>query len=123
MRVGLIVLVTCILFLWQTPQSETTAQITGRPTSIAPTITLAPTATPRTKYLPLIKQTDPTPTATSTPEPTRNPELCAPEYPTVCIPPPPPDLNCAEIEFTNFPVFSPDRHRFDTDRDGIGCET
>lgn len=48
---------------------------------------------------------------------------CDPSYPTVCIPPPPPDLNCADIPFRRFKVLPPDPHRFDGDRDGIGCET
>ena len=48
---------------------------------------------------------------------------CDAAYPTVCIPPPPPDLDCGEISFTNFTVLSPDPHRFDGDKDGVGCET
>ncbi len=48
---------------------------------------------------------------------------CAPEYPTVCIPPPPPDLDCSDIPYRRFPVLPPDRHRFDTDNDGVGCES
>ncbi len=66
----------------------------------------------------------PTATATSGPAatPTRNPAQCAAEYPTVCIPPPPPDLNCGDIVFRNFTVLPPDRHKFDTDHDGVGCE-
>ena len=48
---------------------------------------------------------------------------CDPAYPTVCIPPPPPDLDCAEIAYRNFAVLPPDPHRFDGDKDGIGCET
>ena len=47
---------------------------------------------------------------------------CDPAYPDVCIPPPPPDLNCSEISARNFRVLSPDPHRFDVDGDGIGCE-
>jgi micrococcal nuclease len=42
----------------------------------------------------------------------------------VCIPAPPPDLDCKDIPYRNFPVdrrFG-DPHRFDGDRDGIGCE-
>lgn len=49
---------------------------------------------------------------------------CHPAYPTVCIPAPPPDLDCEDIPYRNFPVdrrFG-DHHRFDADRDGIGCE-
>ncbi|WP_243095468.1 MULTISPECIES: thermonuclease family protein [Thermus] len=47
---------------------------------------------------------------------------CDPAYPTVCIPPPPPDLDCGEIPHRNFQVLPPDPHRFDRDRDGVGCE-
>ena len=47
---------------------------------------------------------------------------CDPSYPTVCIPPPPPDLDCADVPYTNFRVVGADPHHFDGDRDGIGCE-
>ena len=47
---------------------------------------------------------------------------CDPSYPTVCIPPPPPDLDCGDIPYSNFPVLPPDPHGFDGDGDGIGCE-
>ncbi|WP_234555272.1 thermonuclease family protein [Thermus caliditerrae] len=47
---------------------------------------------------------------------------CDPAYPTVCIPPPPPDLDCGDIPFRNFKVLPPDPHRFDGDRDEMGCE-
>lgn len=47
---------------------------------------------------------------------------CHPSYPTVCIPPPPPDLDCSDISYKRFKVLPPDPHRFDGDRDGIGCE-
>jgi len=47
---------------------------------------------------------------------------CEPAYPTVCIPPPPPDLDCAEIPYRNFRVLPPDPHNFDGDHNGIGCE-
>ena len=48
---------------------------------------------------------------------------CDPSYPTVCIPPPPPYLDCGEISYRNFTVVGSDPHRFDGDNDGIGCET
>jgi len=48
---------------------------------------------------------------------------CDPSYPDVCISPSPPDLDCGEIEFRNFKVLQPDPHRFDGDKDGIGCES
>jgi hypothetical protein len=48
---------------------------------------------------------------------------CDPSYPGVCIPPPPPDLDCADVPFRNFAVKPPDPHNFDSDGDGVGCET
>ena len=48
---------------------------------------------------------------------------CDPAYPTVCIPPPPPDLDCGDIPHRRFTVLAPDPHRFDGDGDGIGCES
>jgi len=47
---------------------------------------------------------------------------CHPSYPDVCIPPPPPDLDCRDIPFRRFRVLPPDPHGFDGDKDGIGCE-
>lgn len=55
-------------------------------------------------------------------------QKCDPAYPTgedgkaICIPPPPPDLDCKDIIYRNFKVLQPDPHRFDRDKDGIGCE-
>jgi micrococcal nuclease len=54
--------------------------------------------------------------------PTRSRPGCDPSYPTVCIPPPPPDLDCADVPYTNFAVRGNDPHAFDGDGDGIGCE-
>lgn len=48
---------------------------------------------------------------------------CDPSYPTVCIPPYPPDLNCGDIPHRRFKVLPPDPHGFDGDNDGIGCES
>ncbi len=63
----------------------------------------------------------PAPTPTAAPPPSGG--NCHPAYPTVCIPPPPPDLDCGDIPYRNFPVDRRygDPHRFDGDRDGIGC--
>jgi micrococcal nuclease len=47
---------------------------------------------------------------------------CDPSYPDVCIPPPPPDLNCGDIEYTNVRVIGEDPHHFDGNKDGVGCE-
>jgi micrococcal nuclease len=48
---------------------------------------------------------------------------CDPSYPTVCIPPYPPDLDCADVRPSNFPVVGSDPHGFDGNHDGVGCET
>ncbi len=48
---------------------------------------------------------------------------CDPSYPDVCIPSPPPDLDCPQITHRNFRVIGADPHRFDGNHDGIGCET
>jgi endonuclease YncB( thermonuclease family) len=65
------------------------------------------------------------PMSTTTTTPTSR--SCAASYPDVCITPPPPDLDCGQIPFKGFRVRydvpSPDPHRFDGDRDGIGCES
>lgn len=48
---------------------------------------------------------------------------CESSYPDVCILPPPPQLNCDDISDNNFKVLPPDPHGFDSEGDGIGCET
>lgn len=63
----------------------------------------------------------PVPTATPIP-PTPRPASCDPAYPDVCIPSPPPDLDCADIPYCRFRVLPPDPHNFDGGGDGIGCE-
>ena len=47
---------------------------------------------------------------------------CHPAYPGVCIPPPPPDLDCRDVTHRRFQVRPPDPHRFDGDGNGVGCE-
>lgn len=49
-------------------------------------------------------------------------QSCDPSYPGVCIPPPPPDIDCTEIPYSNFTVIGSDPHGFDGDGDGVGCE-
>jgi len=67
----------------------------------------------------------PTPAPTPTPPPAAPPPAtnCDASYPTVCIPPYPPDLDCGDISFRRFQVVPPDPHGFDGDHDGIGCES
>jgi hypothetical protein len=85
-----------------------------------PTTTVAPPSTSATT-------TQTTPTATTSPPTTTTAANCAPSYPDVCIPPPPPDLDCKDIPYRNFRVIytvpDPDPHRFDADHDGTGCES
>lgn len=48
---------------------------------------------------------------------------CAPSYPTVCIAPYPPDLDCPDVlPLVNFAAVPPDEHNLDADNDGIACE-
>ena len=50
---------------------------------------------------------------------------CDPNYTGACVPPYPPDLDCADLRAVGLaPVWSvgSDPHRLDGDHDGIGCE-
>lgn len=47
---------------------------------------------------------------------------CDSAYSGICIPSPPPDLDCGDIQDKNFKVKPPDPHNFDGDSDGVGCE-
>jgi micrococcal nuclease len=50
---------------------------------------------------------------------------CDPNYAGGCVPPPPPDLDCADIRALGIPrvrVIGSDVHRLDGDHDGWGCE-
>jgi micrococcal nuclease len=47
---------------------------------------------------------------------------CDPSYPDLCIPPPPPDLDCDDVGTRSFRVVGSDPHGFDGDGDGVGCE-
>ena len=126
-----------------------TPTITGTSTftrTVTPTETNTPTATSTSTITPTSTITStstetPTPTLTRTVTPTRTHTRwptqtyvyvppsggsgnnnCHPSYPDVCIPYPPPDLDCKDIPYRNFRVIGPDPHRFDGDKDGIGCE-
>ena len=54
------------------------------------------------------------------PEPSK--PRCDPSYVGVCIPPPPPDLDCKDVP-SNIRVVGSDPHGLDRDNDGIGCES
>ena len=48
---------------------------------------------------------------------------CDPSYPDFCIPLPPPDLDCADVNGSFFTVVGSDPHGFDGNNDGVGCES
>ena len=70
-----------------------------------------------------VEPAEPAPAQSETPTAGAAPTLCDPSYPGVCIPPPPPDLDCGEVSHRRFTVLPPDPHGFDGDGDGIGCES
>jgi hypothetical protein len=86
-----------------------------------------PTTTTTATTTPTSSSTTTTSTTSSSTTTTTPPTNCAPSYPDVCIPPPPPDLDCSQIPYRNFRVIytvpQPDPHNVDGDRDGIGCES
>jgi hypothetical protein len=95
----------------ETPTITDTPTFTATPTmsptqSPTQTLTKSPTWTP----LPGVNTVVPIPLIN-----------CDPSYPTVCIPPPPPDLDCRDIPYRLFQVLPPDPHLFDSNGDGIGC--
>jgi len=48
---------------------------------------------------------------------------CDASYPDFCIPPGPPDLDCADVSERRFTVLAPDPHGFDGNKDGVGCQS
>jgi hypothetical protein len=105
--------------------------VTSVVTSLVPVTTQVPTtstiqatttAPPTTRPRPTTTRSAPPTTRrrTATTRPARN---CDPSYPDFCIPPPPPDLNCADVPASNFTVQGSDPHGFDADGDGVGCES
>lgn len=78
----------------------------------------APTPVPVVRSNPIIA-----PTSDIQPTSPSSGGNCDPSYPTVCIQPPPPDLDCKDIPYRRFTVLPPDPHNFDGDADGVGCES
>jgi endonuclease YncB( thermonuclease family) len=60
------------------------------------------------------------------PTPTSSPGgKCDPNYAGGCVSPPPPDLDCADLDrlgISQVRVIGSDVHRLDGDHDGVGCE-
>lgn len=126
--------------LTRTPSATRTPTLTRTPSATrTPTLTRTPSAT-RTPSLTATATRTPATVAaaTSTPSAVATGELtvtaaasviatatavCDPAYPTICLPPPPPDLNCSDITERSFTVLAPDPHKFDRDGNGVGCES
>lgn len=97
----------------------------GDSATVVATATEAATEPPAPATKPPSTATSVPPTSTSVPAPTQPAQAanCSPAYPTVCIPPAPPDLDCKDVAFKKFTVLAPDPHKFDNDKNGIGCES
>jgi hypothetical protein len=100
------------------PASTTTTTEPSTTTEPKPTTTVRVTTTTR-RPRPATTTTRRRVT-TTTRAPTGN---CDPSYPDFCIPPLPPDLNCADVGETDSIVQGADPHCFDGDHDGVGCES
>jgi hypothetical protein len=102
----------------------TTATTVTTPSSVAEPPTSAPPVSnpiPAPPPAPRVTTTAPQPLKSSPPaSPAAH---CDAAYPTVCIPSPPPALNCSDIPYRRFTVLAPDPHGFDRDHDGVGCES
>ena len=48
---------------------------------------------------------------------------CDPSYPDLCLPIDGPDIDCGDVSERRFTVLAPDRHGFDADHNGVGCES
>jgi len=99
--------------------------------SAAPTLSTqsspspSPSLSSKPKAIPTPTPT-PIPTPVSIATPTPQPAIasnCDPSYPDLCIPVGSPDLDCGDMSEKNFRVTGSDPHRFDRDKDGIGCES
>jgi micrococcal nuclease len=66
----------------------------------------------------------PVPKQTEVGDPTGGDAGCDPSYPDLCVPAPPPDLDCGyvyDLGFRDITVLPPDPHNFDGNHDGVGC--
>ena len=105
------------------PRATQTVTPTRQPSG--PSVTPRPVSTQRYTLIPptaldLPVSPSPFPTLIWFPPETND---CDDSYPDVCIPPPPPYLDCEDVlPDWGFEVWGPDPHGFDGDFDGIGCE-
>ncbi len=102
--IGIGIIIIGSLFVIQDFGSQTTSDLVQKQPILQPT------------------QTQPTQSQPAQTQQVQSQNQCDSSYPSVCIPPYPPDLDCGEIGYSNFRVVQPDPHGFDRDQDGIGCE-
>ena len=106
------------LLVAPTTEPATTTSTATTSTTLAPATTTTSRAVSVTSTVAVVT------TKAAAPSTTTAGGNCSIAYPTVCIPPAPPDLDCGDIPYRRFTVLPPDPHRFDgTDNDGIGCES
>ncbi len=116
--------------LWVTPaeHSAIAGILASCPGEPLPTARPVPAPLPQAPAAPPTTAREPTapatPTAAAAP-PSGASGQCDPAYPGVCIPPVAVagDLDCGDIDYRRFVVLPPDPHHFDSDGDGIGCES
>ncbi len=109
------------------PVSTTKPGATTTTTPVTTSTTTSTTTAASTTTSTTAPTTTSTTSTTNTSTTTTTGSGCAASYPDCCIPPPPPDLNCADVApHKNFTVLwnvpDPDPHHFDANKDGIGCE-
>jgi hypothetical protein len=102
------------------PTTTTSPAPSSAAVSSIPAPPPAPKPTPAPKPKPKPALPPPAPKPAPKPAPRAS---CDPSYPTVCIPPAPPDLDCGDVPYDHFQVVGADPHGFDNDHDGVGCES
>ena len=88
----------------------------GKTYSYVITANLSIGNTPRSNTASATTEIDSEPTTSS------QQDDCDPSYPDFCISSLPLDLDCGDALQKRFTVLQPNSHRFDGDKDGIGCE-
>ena len=112
--------VTSVRTVTASPRTPKSSPPTSSETSRTSEAPRTPSDVQTTQVNPVVPTTTATAPVTTT---TKRPLLCDPSYPTLCLPLGAAPLKCSDIPDRDFPVHRPDRHRFDHDRNGVGCES
>jgi hypothetical protein len=105
---------------WQLSVTESDQQALERELNTCVQLQLPPM--PTTKPLEIIDfDRDPPPPAPR-PTPRVTPGVCDPRYPGVCIPMSDDDLDCADVDASQFEITGTDPHNLDGNDDGVACE-